>query len=186
MLASFSSPSPSLSRSLPPVSATSPLDTHRTARAAHHALRSTDERARTSMLVCSTCKRTVADENRQPFRKTCLKCLKKSAARAQRRRARQHFDKSSHLTTYSRLGMKVCSSCKCGKRADNFVGTNKSCETCLLRRRRAKTPQVSVESIELCFDDVRSHLKNSQNESVNCISMASEYVLIDTMIGWLD
>ena len=85
------------------------------------------------MSYCSTCKRVVPDKKRRSDRKTCVACLRSSAARSQRYR------------TQGRTGGKkcekgtrrYCSSCKCTKHAAHFIGKKKSCIQCLTKRRLA-------------------------------------------------
>ena len=88
------------------------------------------------MFFCSTCKRVLGKEKRRPNRKTCSLCLKKSAKRARTLRARRHVETHELKLTSKKGDLRLCSSCKCKKALENFFQDNKSCEPCLLRRRK--------------------------------------------------
>ena len=109
-------------------------------------------RERARMFFCSTCKRIVGISKRKPNRKTCSVCLKKSAARARSRRARQRVDTKDRGFKYTTDDLRFCSTCKCEKAIENLFGNNKSCERCLLRRRRARMHKAST-GIEEPFRD---------------------------------
>jgi hypothetical protein len=125
------------------------------------------------MFFCSTCKRVVGISKRKPNRKTCSDCLKKSAERARSRRARRHVDTKDLGSTYIKDNLRLCSSCKCEKCLENFFGNNKSCETCLLKRRRVKILKASPGLAELFRDEMWPLSQESPTESARQAFIAS-------------
>ena len=136
--------------------------------------------AREHVFFCSTCKRFLGEGKRKPNRKTCSSCLKKSAERARSRRAPWNVCTKSRRTERNQFGGRFCSSCKCVKQPENFLGSHKSCRLCLLRRRSAKKPNMSSQSNDLWFNEVHDVLSEHENEFVHHSEMKSAHFLMET------
>ena len=152
----------------------------RRARNALSSLAFVRERAR--MFFCSTCKRIVGNSKRKPNRKTCSICLKKSAERARSRRARQRVDTKERGFTYTTGDLRFCSTFKCEKAIENF-GNNKSCEVCLLRRRRARMHKASTGIEEPFRDETRPfvQIKPLETATESASATSSQSVVMRTV-----
>ena len=89
-------------------------------------------------MYCSTCKRVVPDKKRRSDRKTCVACLRSSAARSQRYRTQGRTGGRK----CDEVNRRYCSSCKCTKHAAQFIRKRKSCVQCLTKRRLANSAQI--------------------------------------------
>ena len=89
-------------------------------------------------MYCSTCKRVVPDKKRRSDRKTCVACLRSSAARSQRYRTQGRTGGRK----CDEVNRRYCSSCKCTKHAAQFIRKRKSCVQCLTKRRLANSAKI--------------------------------------------
>ena len=94
-------------------------------------------------MYCSTCKRVVPDKKRRSDRKTCVACLRSSAARSQRYRTQGRTGGRK----CDEVNRRYCSSCKCTKHAAQFIRKRKSCVQCLTKRRLANSAKI-VNSLQ--------------------------------------
>ena len=98
---------------------------------------------------CSTCKRTLQGQLFPRGRKTCRRCLTRSAERARHRRARNrqtskfaNADGSAsalELLSVVECSRKICTSCKCFKMTASFLKNRKTCARCTRRRMKRLT-----------------------------------------------
>ena len=70
--------------------------------------------------------------------KDVFNLFEEKPARARSRRVPRNVDTNDRTITCKKGVLRLCSSCKCEKGLESFLGNNKSCEKCLLRRRRSK------------------------------------------------